>query len=97
MRSDESSHESPDSALESILDRYLTELADGQNPDQAEYLRAHPEHADALRGIFRTLDFVEGTAAPRWCILPFSLFPFRVRVRVRVRRCNVLSSAIYKL
>ncbi len=64
MRSDESSHESPDSALESILDQYLTELTDGKNPDQAEYLRAHSEHADALRGIFRTLDFVEGTATP---------------------------------
>ena len=49
-------------SLESVLDRYLEELADGGCPDQARYLEAYPELADALRGVFRTLDFVEATS-----------------------------------
>jgi len=50
------------SSLESVLDRYLDELADGKSPDQELYLREHPELAEALRGVFRTLDFVETTS-----------------------------------
>jgi len=37
-------------------------LAAGANPDQDAYLRRYPELADALRGLFRTLDFVEATS-----------------------------------
>lgn len=50
------------SALEDILEIYLQELADGNEPDQEAYLTAHPDLADSLRGIFRTLDFVETTS-----------------------------------
>ncbi|MBU0639234.1 MAG: protein kinase [Planctomycetes bacterium] len=49
-------------ALEDVLDRYLQELADGGSPNQDSYIRAHPELADALRGVFKTLDFVEATS-----------------------------------
>ncbi len=48
--------------LEEILDRYLEELAAGEIPDQQAYVAAHPELADALRGVFKTLDFVEATS-----------------------------------
>jgi Flp pilus assembly protein TadD len=48
--------------LEEVLDRYLQELAEGRSPDQEAYVRAHPELADALRGVFKTLDFVEATS-----------------------------------
>ena len=48
--------------LEQVLERYMEELAAGAQPDQEAYLRAHPELAEALRGIFRTLDFVEATS-----------------------------------
>lgn len=48
--------------LEDVLDDYLQELAEGNQPDQRAVLDAHPEHASALRGIFRTLDFVEATS-----------------------------------
>lgn len=48
--------------LEDVLDDYLQDLAEGNHPDQNACLNNHPEHADALRGIFRTLDFVEATS-----------------------------------
>ncbi|MFG0251834.1 MAG: protein kinase, partial [Phycisphaerales bacterium JB038] len=49
-------------SLEEVLDRYLAELAEGKQPDQEAILQAHPELAEALRGVFRTLDFVEATS-----------------------------------
>ncbi len=48
--------------LEAVLERYLEELADGKEPDQGEYLRTYPDLADSLRGVFKTLDFVEATS-----------------------------------
>lgn len=51
-----------DASLEHVLDRYLEELAGGGSPDQDSYIRANPELADALRGVFKTLDFVEATS-----------------------------------
>jgi tetratricopeptide (TPR) repeat protein len=68
MPSEASRHESPDvsntgdqraAALEEVLEKYLDELAEGRTPDQGEYLRAYPELADSLRGVFKTLSFVE--------------------------------------
>lgn len=50
------------SSLEAVLDRYLQELADGRQPDQESYLRCYPELAESLRGVFKTLDFVEATS-----------------------------------
>jgi len=50
------------SELEEVLDRYLAERAAGEEPDREGYLRAHPSLAEALRGVFRTLDFVEATS-----------------------------------
>ncbi|TWT44876.1 Serine/threonine-protein kinase PrkC [Phycisphaerae bacterium RAS1] len=44
-----------------MLDRYLREVAAGARPDQESYLRAHPDLAEPLRGVFRTLEFVEAT------------------------------------
>jgi len=64
MPSDENAPERDDSLLESVLDRYLEELAEGREPDQEAYLREHPELADTLRGLFRTLELVESSAAP---------------------------------
>lgn len=49
-------------SLEDVLDQYLQELAEDGNPDQESYLDAYPELADALRGVFKTLDFVEATS-----------------------------------
>ena len=51
-----------DASLEDVLGEYLDELAAGRAPDQEEYLRAHPALADALRGVFKTLAFVEATS-----------------------------------
>lgn len=48
--------------LEAILDEYLQDLADGKSPDQQGYLERYPALADALRGVFKTLDFVEATS-----------------------------------
>jgi tetratricopeptide (TPR) repeat protein len=48
-----------DDELEEVLDRYMDEVADGKKPDQEEYLHAYPRLAEALRGVFKTLDFVE--------------------------------------
>ena len=67
MQSEGSKHNSknnPDSAgiLENILDKYLEELAAGGEPDQEKIIRDHPDLADALRGVFKTLDFVEATS-----------------------------------
>jgi tetratricopeptide (TPR) repeat protein len=45
--------------LEGVLDQYMEELAAGRKPSQEEYLRAHPQIAEALVGVFKTLDFVE--------------------------------------
>lgn len=50
-----------DSGLEAVIEQYLEELASGEVPDQESYLRAHPHLADTLRGVFKTLDFVEMT------------------------------------
>ncbi len=50
-----------DAILEDVLDHYLQELAEGREPDQESYLRAYPALTDALRGLFKTLDFVETT------------------------------------
>lgn len=50
-----------DAPLEDVLDHYLQELAEGREPDQESYMRAYPALTDALRGLFRTLDFVETT------------------------------------
>ncbi len=47
--------------LEEIVDLYLEELAEGGTPDKERYLRDHPHLAEALRGVFRTLDFIETT------------------------------------
>ncbi len=52
---------SPGASLEEVIENYLEELAEGNVPDQEAYLRAHPELATALKGVFRTLDFVEKT------------------------------------
>ncbi|MEW6250605.1 MAG: protein kinase [Planctomycetota bacterium] len=48
--------------LDAVLDQYLQELAEGRSPDQEAYLRAYPALAEALRGVFRTLEFVEATS-----------------------------------
>jgi len=48
--------------LEDVLGKYLDELAEGRSPDQERYLREYPEMAEALRGVFRTLAFVEATS-----------------------------------
>jgi len=50
------------SALEEVLDQYLQEMADGLDPDQESYLNEYPELAKALRGVFKTLDFVESAS-----------------------------------
>ncbi|MFH1998493.1 MAG: serine/threonine-protein kinase, partial [Planctomycetota bacterium] len=50
------------SLLAEVLERYLQELAEGGSPDQASYLEAYPELAEALQGVFRTIDFVESTS-----------------------------------
>ena len=55
-------HPDGDTALEQVLDRYLSELADGLEPDQEQYLAEHPHLAAALKGVFKTLDFVEATS-----------------------------------
>lgn len=56
-------HGTTDSAsLEAVLESYLQELSEGCQPDQEEYLRRHPRLAESLRGVFRTLDFVEATS-----------------------------------
>jgi len=47
--------------LEAVIEQYLEELASGDAPDQESYLRAHPHLAGTLRGVFKTLDFVEAT------------------------------------
>ncbi len=71
MPSDESQHASKaggnptDSnapVLETVLETYLDKLAAGEEPDQEAYLREYPELADALRGVFKTLAFVEATS-----------------------------------
>lgn len=66
MSSEESQHGTGGSgaatSLESVLDRYLEELAGGGSPDQEAYLRQYPKLADVLRGVFKTLDFVEATS-----------------------------------
>ena len=49
-------------SLEEVLEQYMEELAEGREPDQQAYLRAYPALADALRGVFKTLDFVEATS-----------------------------------
>ena len=49
-------------SLETVLDRYLQELSEGRQPDQEEYLRRYPQLAESLRGVFKTLDFVEATS-----------------------------------
>lgn len=48
-------------SLEAVVDRYLDERARGREPDQQVYLDAHPDLADALHSVFRTLDFIEAT------------------------------------
>lgn len=48
--------------LELVVDRYLDELARGLKPEPQAYLDAHPDLAEALRGVFRTLDFIESTS-----------------------------------
>ena len=54
---------SGDVSLEAILDEYLQELAEGRSPDQQSYLDKYPDLAEALRGVFKTLDFVEATSS----------------------------------
>lgn len=49
-------------SLEEVIENYLEELAEGGQPDQEAYLRAHPDLATALQGVFKTLDFVERTS-----------------------------------
>jgi tetratricopeptide (TPR) repeat protein len=51
-----------ENTLESVLDRFLAERASGGEPDEERYLREHPGLAAELRGVFRTLDFVEATS-----------------------------------
>ncbi|MBN2561008.1 MAG: protein kinase [Phycisphaerae bacterium] len=48
-------------ALQHVVEQYLEELAAGRTPDQERYLREHPALADTLRGVFKTLEFVEAT------------------------------------
>lgn len=48
--------------LEAVLDRFLAERAAGGAPAEEQYLRDYPELAAELRGVFRTLDFVEATS-----------------------------------
>ncbi len=52
----------PGDSLETVLDEYLEELARGGSPDPERYIREHPSLADALRGVFKTLEFVEATS-----------------------------------
>ena len=63
LPSDESRHAQDEpTPLEEVLDDYLEALANGEEPDQDAYIARHPELADALRGVFKTLDFVEATS-----------------------------------
>ena len=48
--------------LEAILDEYLQELGDGRQPDKEAYLARYPDMSEALRGVFKTLDFVEAAS-----------------------------------
>lgn len=48
-----------DQRLERIVNEYMESVAAGKQPDQQAYLRAHPDLAEALRGVFRTLGFIE--------------------------------------
>lgn len=47
------------SLLEEAVNRYMEELADGRQPDQQAYLTAYPQLARSLRGVFKTLGFIE--------------------------------------
>src|SRR5690606_14562632 len=52
----------PEGDLETVLDRFLAERAAGASPDEERYLREYPGLAAELRGVFRTLYFVEATS-----------------------------------
>jgi len=58
---DERSGDSPsgENTLEQIIEQYLEKLSEGESPDQERIIQQHPALAEALRGVFRTLDFVE--------------------------------------
>lgn len=61
MSSDESTGAdtpSSDEPLERIFNQYMDELAQGKKPDQEAYCKAHPEIADALRGVFKTVGLI---------------------------------------
>lgn len=51
----------PPSSLEDIVEAYLNDLADDgiEDPSPEKLIEAYPHHAEALRGIFRTLDFIQ--------------------------------------
>ncbi len=49
-------------SLEEVIEKYLEELARGKTPDREACLKAHPSLATALKGVFKTLDFVEKTS-----------------------------------
>ena len=69
MSSDEAQREPISSEheqqLERIVHEYMNEVAAGKQPDQAVLLRAHPDLAESLRGVFRTLQFLENAGKTR--------------------------------
>ncbi len=51
-------------SLEAVMAEYLLQLEQEQHPDPAEYLAAHPQHADELRIFFRNHHWLGAAPVP---------------------------------
>ncbi len=68
MPSDEpsgSGSTSSEDLLETLFNQYMDDLAEGRQPDPEAYCRKHPELAETLRGMFRTVGLIASAGKSR--------------------------------
>ncbi|MCG8652525.1 MAG: serine/threonine protein kinase, partial [Pirellulales bacterium] len=75
----------PDSevSLESVMADYLQQLEAGQSPNPAQYLRAHPQHADELRSFFRNHHWLGDSPAPTTTsLVGIQIGPYQIEAEI---------------
>ncbi len=72
-----------DQTLEAVMADYLQRIEEGENPEPAAYLRAHPQHEEELRSFFRNHHwFGESPAPENSSLIGTQVGPYQIEAEI---------------